>query len=140
MSAAINGPRETEPALSPQMHGFLQVDAQMQAVTVSTSQWARFLDSHIPRTDVKGESLQGRALTTVERKRDILDRLYRYDQRAAPWAGTAQGVLKAVKTYEHHEGTVRGALRPERNMLKPVTGDFGRLDRDTYRTLTAVLT
>ena len=70
----------------------------------------------------------------------MLNRLYRHDERVAPWAGTAQGVVKAVNTYEHHEGTVRGATRPERNMLRAVTGDFGRLDRTTLHTLQRVLT
>lgn len=30
--------------------------------------------------------------------------------------GDRHGVLQAVNTYEHHEATVRGASRPERNM------------------------
>jgi len=64
--------------------------------------------------------------------------LYRSDPRVAPWAGTAHGVLQAVNTYEHHEGVVRGE-RAERNGLKTITGDFGRLDRTTWKTLTAIL-
>jgi hypothetical protein len=100
----------------------------------------RFLDAHVSRRDASGQALTGKALMMSDRKRDVLQRLYRYDQRVAPWAGTAQGVVKAVNTYEHHEATVRGAPRAERNMLKTVTGDFGRLDRDTYRVLETVLT
>jgi hypothetical protein len=68
-----------------------------------------------------------------------VQRLYRYDDRVAPWAGTAHGVLAAVNTHAHHEGTVRGASRPERNMHRTVNGDFGRLDRNTHSTLTRVL-
>ena len=75
----------------------------------------------------------------AENKRDALQRLYRHDDRVAPWAGTAHGVLQAVNTYEHHEGTVRGATRPERNMLRTVTGDFAKLDRDTWGALQSVL-
>jgi len=37
-----------------------------------------------------------------------------------------------------HEGVVRGD-RAERNGLKTITGDFGRLDRTTWKTLTAIL-
>lgn len=47
--------------------------------------------------------------------------------------------MQAVNTYEHHEGTVRGAPRPERNMLRTVTGDFAKLDRETLSTLQKVL-
>ena len=46
----------------------------------------------------------------------------------------------AVNTYEHHVGTVRGSSRAERNQLKTITGDFGRLDRTTWQTLSDVLT
>ncbi len=69
----------------------------------------------------------------ADRKRDGLQRLYRHDQRVAPWAGTAHGVLKAVNTYEHHEATVRGAERGERNMLKTVTGGVGGRHEPTFR-------
>ena len=44
----------------------------------------------------------------------------------------------AVNTYEHHEGVVRGE-RAERNGLKTINGDFGRLDRTTWKTLNAIL-
>ena len=72
------------------------------------------------------------------RKWDTLAGLYWSDPRVSPWAGTAHGVLQAVNTYEHHQGVVRGE-RAERNGLKTITGDFGRLDRTTWKTLTAVL-
>jgi len=65
--------------------------------------------------------------------------LYRHDNRVAPWAGTAQGVLQAVNTAEHHEGTIRGATRSERNMPKTVNGDFGDLDRSTWADLKKIL-
>jgi hypothetical protein len=61
------------------------------------------------------------------------------DDRVAPWAGTAHGVLEAVNTYEHHEGIHRGATRAECNMLRTVTGAFGDIDRKTWSTLAKVL-
>ena len=118
---------------------FAREVATLCATTVTTTQWDRFLDAHVPRTDQMGQPLKGRSQTMADRKRDILNRLYQYDDRVAPWAGTAQGVVKAVNTYEHHEGAVRSATRPERNMLRAVTGDFGRLDRSTLETLQRVL-
>ena len=48
-------------------------------------------------------------------------------------------MIQAVNTYEHHESTVRGGQRAERNMLRTITGDFGKLDRTTLSTLTEVL-
>ena len=53
--------------------------------------------------------------------------------------GTAYGVVQAVNTFEHHERVVRGAARAERNMIRTISGDFGRLDRTTWRQLQTVL-
>jgi phage/plasmid-like protein (TIGR03299 family) len=114
--------------------------AQLCAIDVSTRQWERFLDAQVPRFDNRtGLALTGRALTMAEHKREVLQGMYRTDPRVAPWAGTAHGVLQAVNTYESHEGVVRGGSRAERNSLKTITGEFGRLDRDTWRSLQLVL-
>ena len=86
-----------------------------------------------------GQALTGRALTLAGTKRDTLAGLYRTDPRVAPWAGTAHGVLQAVSTYDQHQATVRGS-RAERNHLKTITGDFGRLDRQSWHTLQPLLT
>jgi len=112
--------------------------AQLCATTVTPAQWQRFLDAQVPQVDATGQALTGRALTLAGTKRDTLAGLYRTDPRVAPWAGTAHGVLQAVNTYEHHEGVVRGE-RAERNGLKTITGDFGRLDRTTWKTLQDIL-
>jgi phage/plasmid-like protein (TIGR03299 family) len=114
--------------------------AQLCATTVTDRQWRLFLDRHAPLLHhVTGRALTGRARTLVEHKRAALHRLYDQDERVAPWTGTAYGVLQAVNTYEHHASPVRGASRAERNQLRAVTGDFGRLDRNTWNTLTGVL-
>jgi phage/plasmid-like protein (TIGR03299 family) len=114
--------------------------AKLCAIEVSRGHWNQFLDRHVPRKDPKtGKQLDGRALTLADNKRAALNRLYDHDARVAPWAGTAHGVVQAVNTYEHHEAIVRGASRPERNMLRAVTGEFGRLDRSTFDTLSQVL-
>ncbi len=113
--------------------------AQLCATPVTPVSWARFLDAWVPRTTPTGAPLTGKALTLAERKRDQLSSLYRWDDRVAPWAGTAQGVLQAVNTYEHHERPVRGTSRSARNMLRTVTGDFDAVDTAAWRTLSLVL-
>ncbi len=118
---------------------FAQEVARLCQVEVTHSQGEAFLDAHIPRVHTTtGLSLTGRPQTMADAKRNRLTTLYRADPRVAPWAGAAHGVLQAVNTYEHHEGVVRGE-RAERNGLKTITGDFGRLDRTTWKTLNAIL-
>jgi phage/plasmid-like protein (TIGR03299 family) len=108
--------------------------AQLSSITVSDAQWDAFLNAHAPMPADKG-----RSLTMATNQRDTLTRLYKRDPRVAPWTGTAFGVLQAVNTYVHHEGIVRGASRPERNMLRMVTGGVDALDQGTLNTLVRVL-
>jgi hypothetical protein len=44
-----------------------------------------------------------------------------------------------VNTYVHHLGTVRGANRVERNMIRAVTGEVETLARGTVALLGAVM-
>lgn len=107
---------------------------------VSNHQWEAFLDAHVPLVEhVSGKLLHGRSLTMAENKRDRLQRLYRRDNRVAPWQGTAFGVIQAVNTFEHHEGIVRGSSRCDRNMLRTVTGDFAKVDQGAWRQLERIL-
>ena len=114
--------------------------AQLCAIPVNSTQWQQFLDLAVPSTDAHGQALTGRSLTMADTKRGTLERLYAHDERVAPWAGTAHGVLQAVNTFEHHEGIVRGATRAERNQLRTINGDYGALDRATWTTLAGILT
>jgi phage/plasmid-like protein (TIGR03299 family) len=109
--------------------------AELTATTVTDRQWARFLDAHaeIP----PGANIRARA--SAERKRDCLSRLWNHDARVSPWRGTAWGVVQAVNTWAHHEQTVRGGTRADRNMLRAVDGTTDTLDRDTLTTLQKVL-
>jgi hypothetical protein len=113
---------------------------QLCSIAVSDRQWRDFLDAHVPAMDRKtGQPLTERAKKSAERKRETLTALYTSDPRVVPWTKTAHGVLQAVNTYEHHETTVRGVSRPERNMLKTVSGDVGKLDRSTWHQLSRAL-
>ena len=110
--------------------------ARLCATEVTNDEWSRFLNRLVLTVDaVSGKPLEGRARSLAERKRQNLRELYRSDPRVAPWAGTAHGLLQAVNTYETHEVTIRGTNRAERNALKIISGDFGRLDRQAWQVL-----
>lgn len=108
------------------------------ATSVTNKQFEAFLDAHTELTDAK-KAKGGPALTIALNKQDALRRLYKEDERVAPWTGTAFGVVQAVNTFTHHEGVVRGAPRAERNMDRAITGGVDALDRATLATLQAVM-
>jgi phage/plasmid-like protein (TIGR03299 family) len=107
---------------------------QLPRTTVTDRQWAAFLDAHTPVP-----AGPGRSASIAERKRETLGRLWNHDARVSPWRGTAWGVIQAVNTYVHHEQTVRGAARAERNMLRAVDGGIDHLDTTTWTTLRRIL-
>lgn len=107
--------------------------AQLCHTKVSDAEWAAFLDAHAPLPEENG-----RKRTMAENKRETLTRLWNHDNRVSTWRNTAWGVVQAVNTYTHHEQTVRGAGRAERNMLRAVTGGVDELDQATLRTLATV--
>lgn len=106
--------------------------AALCSETVSEAQWSAFLDAHVP------VGSEGRGATIAENKREALTRLWVHDARVSPWKGTAFGVVQAVNTYTHHEKTVRGAERSERNATRVVTGGIDALDASTLELLRAV--
>jgi phage/plasmid-like protein (TIGR03299 family) len=107
--------------------------AKLCHTTVSDTEWNAFLDAHAPMPDEPG-----RSRTLAGNKRDTLTRLWNHDNRVSPWRGTAWGVVQAVNTYTHHEQTVRGAGRVERNALRAITGGAEELDQATVQTLNSV--
>lgn len=116
--------------------------AQVERLTntpVSDLAFARFLDAHEPLTDAKGNAKGKGALTKATNKRDKLVTMYENDNRVAPWAGTAWGVVQLVNTFEHHAGTIKGSNRADRNQLRAVKGDAAKVDAETLATLTSVL-
>ncbi len=109
--------------------------ADLVATTVTDRQWSQFLDAYVP---VPEET--GRGRTIAENKREQLTELWNSDHRAAPWHGTAYGVLAATNTYLHHYATVKGAdHRAERNMLNVLKGRTDAEDRKSIDVLDKVL-
>ena len=110
--------------------------AELTATTVTDRQWGAFLDAYTPTPTGTAPS---RARTIAEKKRDGLGRLWNHDARVSPWKGTAWGVVQAANTWAHHEQTVRGTSRAERNMLRAVDGTTDSSDRAVLATLQKVL-
>ncbi len=100
---------------------------------VSDYQWNEVVAAYTGWKDAK----EGRSLTMATNKRDALNDLYRNDERAAPWKGSAYGVLAAFNTASHH---VFGAdkSRTERNQDRVIDGYYDDFDRNILRMLASV--
>jgi phage/plasmid-like protein (TIGR03299 family) len=103
--------------------------------SVSDAEWTKFLDE-VCKFDADAKTTRSQTIATA--KRDDLRNLWDNDQRVAPWANTAFGVVQATNTYAHHIQTVRGANRAERNMLNSITGATEKSDAETLRILELV--
>jgi phage/plasmid-like protein (TIGR03299 family) len=113
--------------------------ATLTSWKVSDVEWEKLLDIEVPLVNEKGEKLEGRGLTTASNKREQLSILYKNDRRAAPWTGTAYGVLAAFNTWNHHYASVRGQVpRGMRNMENMVNGNFGKADAAVMSNLSLV--
>ena len=113
---------------------------ELTNTSVSDSQWAAFLDAHVPTKNADGTPKAANGLTIATNKRNALTNLWTNDMRVAPWTGTAFGVVQAVNTWTHHIATVKNAGRQERNMLRMVEGEWDAIDNGTLATLNKVLT
>jgi phage/plasmid-like protein (TIGR03299 family) len=83
-------------------------------------------------------SKQGRGQTMAQNKRADLQTLWRDDERVAPWAGTAFGVLQTANTWRHHYQTVKGVTRSERNVDSVISGEGAKSDRAALALLATV--
>ena len=130
----INAVRDALKIIHSTADAFSEQVQRLTAEQVSTDRWQRFLDEYAPLN----AEMTARSQTMAENKRDELWRLWRHDQRVAPWSGTAWGVVSAVNTWTHHMSTVRGATRFDRNMDRVVTGGIDALDANTLKILARV--
>lgn len=101
--------------------------ATLCSTKLSDHQYEDLIDLVQPMPN-PGDAKTTRAITLAEGKRDTLWRLWRNDERVAPWRGTAFGAWQALNTYNHHEANVRGMSRPERNMLNAINGTTEQSD------------
>lgn len=99
---------------------------------VDDVQFAKLLDKVVPIP--QGEDAPAIAVTKATNKRADILNLYKEDERVAPWAGSALGVLQAFNTFNHHvAGTDKN--RVERNMMNTISGKTGKYDRDIVKVL-----
>jgi len=101
--------------------------------------FGRYLDLAVPMVNDDDSPLEGAALTRAENKREKMAGMWRNDERVAPWAGTAFGVLQLANTFFHHERGIKGTtIRPERNMISAISGETAKNDMDTLTMLAKV--
>lgn len=126
---------------------------ELSKIDVSEGAFAKWLDKVIPVPDVKVaevtvKSIQGEDMTIQKvstnsqtialNKRDKIMQMWDSDPRVTPFKGTKLGILQLWNTFQTHEGTVKGAkaldgnkvqARVEANMMKTLSGDFGKIDK-----------
>jgi hypothetical protein len=74
----------------------------------------------------------------ADTKVGILNKLWKSDARVAPWKNSAYGVVAAVNTAVHHEFTIKGMERAERNFLRTVTDEWADVDGGALKLLASV--
>lgn len=82
---------------------------------------------------------EGRGRTLALNKRDQWMSVYTSDPMAAPWTGTAFGVVQTHNTYDHWFTPVRGTGRSERNTWRAINGKRAESDREIVNALEMVL-
>ena len=101
---------------------------------VSDETWNAFVKAYTGIQFAK----PGRSTTMAESKIITLNRLWRNDERVAPWKNSAYGVVAAVNTAVHHEFSIKGMERVERNFLRTVEGDWANVDGGALKLLSQV--
>ncbi len=112
--------------------------AELTSQKVSDTQFRKLLDILVPIPED-----EGRGKTLNERKQAELINLWGFDQRVAPWKGTAYGAVQAFNTWNHHFATVRNGSNGDttrflRNMENVITGKMGAKDTEVLTALASV--
>ena len=109
--------------------------AKLTAWKVSDDEFTKHMQVMVPIDD----SLAKIGITKAEKKRAELVNLYNFDNRVAPWKGTAYGVAQTYNTWQQHFASVKkGVPRVVRNMENLVTGKTGALDTQVLKVLADV--
>jgi phage/plasmid-like protein (TIGR03299 family) len=95
---------------------------------------ARFLEI-VKEFTGEDNAKEGRSKTIATNKGDTLRRLWKNDDRVAPWKNSMYGVLAAFNTASHHERAF-GAdeeKRLERNTVRTIEGKWDEFDTNILR-------
>lgn len=110
--------------------------AKLCATKVSDDDFLRHMQIMIPINDETSKI----GMTNAEKKRAEIVQLYNFDNRVAPWKGTAYGVSQAYNTWNQHFKTVKkGVPRQVRNMENLVNGLTAKDDANVLTVLAGVL-
>lgn len=131
----INSAREALGIVYSGADTFMAELDELVALEVSGKEFVRYLDVTIPIPEK-----DGRTKTMAERKRADYMTLWATDERVAPWAGTAWGVVQADNTWRSHFATVhKGTDRGQRNIFAAATGKSFEADAQSLKILRAIL-
>jgi phage/plasmid-like protein (TIGR03299 family) len=103
-------------------------------VKVTDQQFGKFVDLVAPIPAEKG-----RSRTLATNKQDVLRTMWTSDKRVLPWVNTAFGVVQTMNTFDHHLASGIKGIRPERNLMNTIKGEFNTLDLTTLQVLEEVL-
>lgn len=112
---------------------------ELLATEVTAGQFDQIVKAMTDPKPRDGKPVGVNAITMAANKAAKIRTLYEFDNRVSPWAGTAFGVEQAFNTYRQHEGIVRNAVRPERNMLTLLDGSGAREDAKVREAMSLVL-
>jgi phage/plasmid-like protein (TIGR03299 family) len=114
---------------------FVKEVAALTSWKVSDAEFLRHLQVMIPVNDEMSKV----GITKSENKRAEITQLYNFDNRVAPWKGTAYGVAMAYNTWGQHFRNVRkGVPRSVRNMESLVSGKTANEDAQVLTVLSDV--
>lgn len=132
----ISGVRQTMHIMERTADSMMDFLHKLTPIGVSRKQFVDVLDIIEPPAKADATKV---ALTKADNRRQAIDAVYTSDPMAAPWNGTAFGVVQAINTYEHHHRAVRGTSRIERVYDRMIRDDFARADGETLAALARVL-
>jgi phage/plasmid-like protein (TIGR03299 family) len=107
---------------------------QLLSVKVTDDQFKQIVEQLVaPSTD------SDRSKGMAERKAGELWQLWRHDERAATWKGTALGAMQAMSTWQQHIASFKGGDREQRNADRLVKGPGDRFDLDARDLIRSVV-
>lgn len=109
--------------------------ADLTSWKVSDDEFLKHMQIMIPVND----ELSKVGITKAENKRAEIINLYNFDNRCAPWKGTAYGVAMTYNTWGQHFRAVRkGVPRSVRNMEALVSGKTANEDDQVLKVLAGI--